>query len=432
MLTARLLGAAMQMASRQAMQLQSAGPHFRLPSADPAKQYLLYVHVPFCPVLCPFCSFHRVELRDSKARHYFPALRRQIEGYAEAGFHVGSVYVGGGTPTSDPQALVGLLERIRVLFGPVPVSVETNPSDLRPEIVSALLAVGVKRLSVGIQSFDDDLLRGMGRLATYGSGDVIRERLSRVAGLFATLNIDLIFNLPGQTRESLARDLALIQQDGFADQVSYYPLMATPATQRAMRGRMGAATLDREYEYYRLIRTQLARRFQPATAWCFSRRRGAIDEYIVTDDEYLGAGSGAFGYLQGIFYSNTFSLNRYGALATGAAGPVTMYRRMSEREQMRYDLLTRLFGLQLERAPIERKYQGRFARTLRFELAALQALGAVRSNASGWQLTERGLYAWVVLMREFLSGVNRFREQLRLHIRDEGVQTRGLAALGRG
>lgn len=432
MLTARLLGAVMHIASRQSMQLQSAGPDFRLPAADPAKRYLLYVHVPFCPVLCPFCSFHRVELRETKSRHYFPALRRQIEGYAAAGFRVGSVYVGGGTPTADPGALFDLLGRIRALFGPVSVSVETNPSDLRPEIVRSLLEAGVQRLSVGIQSFDDDLLRGMGRLANYGSGAEIRERLRSVAGLFPTLNIDLIFNLPGQTRDSLAHDLRLIQQDGFADQVSYYPLMATPSTQHAMRDRMGTATLDREYEYYRLIREQLASGYEPATAWCFSRRRGAIDEYIVTDDEYLGAGSGAFGYLQGVFYSNTFSLNRYGALATGAAGPVTMFRRMSEREQMRYDLLTRLFGLHLDREAIERKYQGRFARALRWELAGLQALGMLRSNAAGWHLTERGLYAWVVLMREFLSGVNRFREQLRLHIRDEGVRARGVAVPGGG
>jgi hypothetical protein len=99
---------------------------------------------------------------------------------------------------------------------------------------------------------------------------------------------------------------------------------------------------------------------------------------------------------------------------------------------MRYDLLTRLFGLHLDREMIERKYQGRFARTLRFELAGLQALGTLRSDAAGWHLKERGLYAWVVLMREFLSGVNRFREQLRLHIRDEGVRARGVAVLGEG
>lgn len=429
MLSARLIGAAMRLASRDAMQLQPAAPGFRLPAPDPSRRYLLYVHVPFCPVLCPFCSFHRVELREAKARHYFPALRRQIDGYAEAGFRLSGVYIGGGTPTAAPQALLDLLAQIRTLFGELPISVETNPNDLRPEILEPLRAAGVERLSVGIQSFDDALLRGMGRYDTYGSGDAIRERLHAVARTFKTLNIDLIFNLPGQTRASLEQDLSIILGDGDADQVSYYPLMATETTLRAMRDRMGVPTLKREYEYYRLIRERLDGRFQPSTAWCFSRRGGMIDEYIVTDDQYLGAGSGAFGYLDGMFYANTFSLNRYGALARGAAGPVTMYRHMSEREQMRYDLLTRLFGLRLDRAHIEAKYGGRFERTLWPELTAMRALGALRRDAQGWQLTERGLYVWVVLMREFLSGVNRFREQLRLNIRDEPATARRTPAL---
>ncbi len=417
-LIARALGAGMRLASNRAMQLRSAAD-FRLPAADPLKRYLLYVHVPFCPVLCPFCSFHRVELREAKARHYFPALWRQIRGYAESGFKLSGVYVGGGTPTAVPQELDDLLARIRRTFGDLPISVETNPNDLTPQIVQRLRGAGVKRLSVGIQSFDDALLRGMGRYERYGSGAAIRERLSSVAGLFPTLNVDLIFNLPGQSPESLQRDLDIIRGDGHADQVSFYPLMATEATARAMRDAMGAPTLAREYDYYRQIRAELGSQYAPATAWCFSRQPGMIDEYIVTDDEYLGAGSGSFGYLGGTFYANTFSLNRYGALATSAAGPITMYRDMSLREQMHYDLLTRLFGLHLDRKSIEAKYDGRFERTLRPELAGLRALGAVRRTDSGWQLTDRGMYLWVVLMREFLSGVNRFREQLRLHIRHE-------------
>lgn len=419
MLMGRVMGAAMRLASRRSMRLQSASGGFVLPPPDPARRYMLYVHVPFCPVLCPFCSFHRVELREAKARHYFPALWRQVAGYAELGYRLSGVYVGGGTPTSVPAALNDLLRRLRDAFGDVPVSVETNPNDLLPQIVEPLREHGVRRLSVGIQSFDDDLLRGMERLNKYGTGAQIRERLASVAGLFPTLNVDLIFNLPGQSRASLERDVDIVVGDGHADQASFYPLMATDSTAHAMRDRMGRPTLEREHAYYELIRTRLSGRYEPATAWCFSRQRGMIDEYIVTDDEYLGAGSGSFGYLGGTFFANTFSLNRYGALATGAAGPVTMYRRMGRREQMHYDLLTRLFGLHLDRASIEAKYDGGFERTLWPELTALRALGVVRRDARGWHLTPRGHYLWVVLMREFLGGVNRFREQLRSHIRHE-------------
>jgi coproporphyrinogen III oxidase-like Fe-S oxidoreductase len=157
-----------------------------------------------------------------------------------------------------------------------------------------------------------------------------------------------------------------------------------------------------------------------------------IDEYIVTDDEYIGAGSGAFGYLDGTFYSNTFSLARYAALAGSGRSPVTMYRRMGQREQMRYDFLVKLFGLSVGKAALEEKYDGRFLRAMWPEIAFFKALGALRDDGATLSLTESGMYAWVVMMREFLSGVNRFREQLRLNIRDEysvaGLRARRLAA----
>jgi coproporphyrinogen III oxidase-like Fe-S oxidoreductase len=144
-----------------------------------------------------------------------------------------------------------------------------------------------------------------------------------------------------------------------------------------------------------------------------------IDEYIVTDDEYIGAGSGAFGYLGGVMYSNTFSLNRYAQLAGSGDSPIAMFRRMNTLERMRYDFLTGLFGLSLDKAAIEAKYAGRFARDMWKELAFFRAAGAIRDTGTHYVLTERGTYYWVVMMREFFTGVNRFREQLRAHIRQE-------------
>ena len=432
MLTERLVSAAVRIGSRHAMQLEPTGEDFVLPAPRAGRRYLLYVHVPFCPVLCPFCSFHRVELREDKSRRYFPALWRQIESYADAGFQLSGVYVGGGTPTADPDALRTTLALIRRRFGVLPISVETNPSDLRPGIADMLVEAGVSRLSVGVQSFDDELLHRMGRYEKYGSGIEVRERLRSVAGMFPTLNVDMIFNLPGQSAAALERDVQAIIDEPSIDQVSFYPLMSTAATRRAMRDSMGHAAADHEADYFQRLRSGLERTYRPSSAWCFSRHGGMIDEYIVTDDEYLGAGSGAFGYLDGTFYSNTFSLARYEALAGSGRSPVTMYRRMGQRERMRYDFLVKLFGLAIGKAELEDKYGGRFLRAMWPEIAFFKALGALRDDGERLSLTESGMYAWVVMMREFLSGVNRFREQLRLNIRDEystaGLRARRLAA----
>lgn len=414
-----LIAAAMRHANRGAMNLDPLRAGFALPPPDPARRYLLYVHVPFCPSLCPFCSFHRVVLRDDKARRYFPALRTQIRQYADAGFRVGGVYVGGGTPTSVPDELERTLELINELFGRQAASVETNPNDLTPAIIAMLQRAGVARLSVGVQSFDDGLLRAMGRYEKYGSAVRIREHLAAVADAFPTLNIDMIFNLPGQTRAMLERDLDILVDELGVRQVSFYPLMVASSTRLAMRERMGGYGANREHEYYRLIQRRLARDYRAASAWCFTRGAAAIDEYIVTDDEYIGAGSGAFGYYHGLLYSNSFSLNRYAQLTDAKRSPVTMAREMSELEQMRYDFLTRLFSLSLDKEFVRRKYGGRFERRLWREIAFFRAIGALRDTGPRLELTERGMYYWVVMMREFFTGVNRFRDQMRLYIRRE-------------
>ena len=259
----------------------------------------------------------------------------------------------------------------------------------------------------------------MGRYEKYGSADAIREQLAAVADTFKTLNIDMIFNLPGQTRAMLEHDLDMLAGELRAQQVSFYPLMVAGSTRHAMRERMGGYGANREREYYCRIQRRLARDYRASSAWCFSRGKAAIDEYIVTDDEYLGAGSGSFGYYQGLLYSNTFSLNRYAQLTGTWHSPVTMARPMSELEQMRYDFLTRLFGVSLDKELVRRKYGPRFERRLWREIAFFRLIGALRDTGSRLELTERGMYYWVVMMREFFTGVNLFREQMRLNIRHE-------------
>src|SRR5206468_2548721 len=110
----------------------------------------------------PFCSFHKVQYRASVARRYFASLRQEMQQYHEAGFRFTGAYFGGGTPTSEPEELVRTVAFARELFHVREISVETNPKDLRPELLGALRAAGVSRLSVGVQSFDDTLLREMG------------------------------------------------------------------------------------------------------------------------------------------------------------------------------------------------------------------------------------------------------------------------------
>src|SRR5512144_2049152 len=121
--------------------------------AAPGLPCQLYVHVPFCEVLCPFCSFHRVRYNEAKTHRYFEALRREIQLYHDAGFRFSDVYVGGGTPTVDTDELVATLDLLRKLSPVRAVSIETNPNHLEPAALQRYRDAGVTRLSVGVQSF---------------------------------------------------------------------------------------------------------------------------------------------------------------------------------------------------------------------------------------------------------------------------------------
>ncbi len=386
--------------------------------AAPAAPCQLYVHVPFCEVLCPFCSFHRVRYQESKTHRYFDALRREIRLYHDAGFRFGDVYVGGGTPTVNADELVRTLDLVRELSPVRSMSIETNPNHLDPAALERYRAAGVTRLSVGVQSFDDGLLAGMERLEKYGSGEVIVARLAAAQGVFPTLNVDMIFNLPGQTLAMLERDLGILRQL-CVDQVSFYPLMTAPTARYRMDRSMGRSDPTLRHAMYERILDRLLDAYHPASAWCFSRNQGMFDEYIIDQDDYVGVGSGAFSYVGGAMYSTTFSLNHYCRRIEGGQSGITQRRPVGLRERMRYDYLVRLFGGELRRDYVRRRYGPAFNVLMAPELLAMRMLGATRHNADGIRLTRRGMYCWVLMMAEFFNSVNHVREQMREHIRAE-------------
>ncbi len=403
---------------REARRRMRLGPSAGI-APVPAEPVFLYLHVPFCEVLCPYCSFHRVRFEEGKVRRYFAALRQELRHYHARGFRFSGLYVGGGTPTVVPGELIETLGLVRELNPALSdLSVETNPKDLRDEVLDALVGAGVGRLSVGVQTFDDGLLAEMQRLEKYGDRAEILGRLAAAAGRFRTLNVDMMWNLPHQTEAMLEADLATVIASP-ANQASFYPLMHAPASARKMARTMGVAPRRRLRDYYERILARLRPAFTPTSAWCFTRGAPGIDEYLVDSGEYVGLGSGAFGYVGGKVYATTFSLNSYVDRVEQGLSGVTGERPIGRREQMQYELLVRLFGLRLGRARMRARYGRRFERGLWPELLAFRALGAIREDADGWSLTDRGMYLWVQMMSAFFESVNAFREQMRHQIRAE-------------
>jgi menaquinone C8-methyltransferase len=390
-----------------------------LPPPKPDRSYLLYVHIPFCETLCPYCSFNRFIMKEGIAHQYFNSLRQEMRMVAEMGYKFDSIYIGGGTPTLLIDELIETIDLGRSLFGVHDVSCETNPNHLNAEHAGKLVG-RVQRLSVGVQSFDDSLLKKIGRLSKYGSGKEIFERIKDFAGQIPTLNVDMIFNFPGQTAKAIKYDVEQIIASG-AEQVSFYPLMTAPFVEKALTQSLGKISHQSESQYYQIISDGLAGSYRPSSAWTFSRKKeNLIDEYISEYDEYVGIGSGAFGYQEGALAVNTFSLREYEQKIASGNLPLTAVHFFNPREQMRYRFMMELFGLSLDKKRFARDFGMRVERGLWKEMIFMQLFGAfARNDREKLLLTPKGRYLLVVMMREFFSSMDAVREQARQALSSE-------------
>jgi coproporphyrinogen III oxidase-like Fe-S oxidoreductase len=413
MLAERALTAVMRPLSRH-YTAHSPVSQAQLPAPIPGKTYLLYAHVPFCERLCTYCSFNRFLYDEDIARTYFSDLREEMHLASALGYRFGALYVGGGTPTILTDELCKTIDLARELFRIREVSAETSPNQLGPELAERLEG-RVDRMSVGVQSFDNTLLRQMDRYEKYGSGKQLFNQISKAQGLFHSLNVDMIFNFPSQTEEMLRHDTYLLRETG-CNQTTFYPLMASPETARSLARQIGRHDMKREPAFYGIIDEELGRTFESASAWTFSKEKGGmIDEYIVDYDEYLGIGSGAQSFLGGRIFVNTFSLSEYtsrvraGNLSVDQAGP-----QYTERDMMRYRFVVDLFGLRLDKHRFRQDFGVGVERALWAEMAFMRAAGAFdRDDSECLTLTRTGRYLLVVMMREMLTGSNRLRDEAR-------------------
>lgn len=306
-----------------------------IPNPVEGKKYMLYAHVPFCHTLCSFCTFHRFLFKEDKARAYFIALRKEMTMVKTLGYDFESMYIGGGTTTVLEDELARTIEHAKNLFPNIKeVSCESDPQHLTSAGFKQLKGL-VDRMSIGVQSFNDDILTMTDRIDKFGSGQQTFDRIMAAKELFPIINVDLIFGFKGQTDAVIASDLNMASQLD-PRQITTYPLMITHQTRQSVKGKLAASSGDMVRQY-RQILNRLNGQYTPLSAWAFGKTNNeGFDEYVIDYDEYVGVGSGSFSFLNDTLYVNSFSLKKYQHhIASGRMG-VEKQKAYSKKDVMQY------------------------------------------------------------------------------------------------
>ena len=392
----------------------------RPPEPQPGHQYLLYAHIPFCKTLCSYCTFHRFLFKEHKAREYFINLRKEMDYVKALGYDFTSMYIGGGTTTILEDELIRTIEHARTLFpGIKEVSCETDPLQIATPTFRNLKGL-VDRMSIGVQSFNDDILKMTERYDKFGSGALIYERLQEALELFPTTNVDMIFGFRGQNLEMLQRDMDLLVELN-PRQITTYPLMVTSQTRKSVKQTIAAKGIELADQYAVIINT-LGNHYRQLTSWTFGRTHDeGFDEYVVDHDEYLGVGSGAFSFLGSSLYVNTFSLRRYNERIKAGMTGVERRRNFDKHAVLQYRLLLGLFSARLSRKYFREVHGVDLDKALFKEMLGLRIAGAVKDNPEDPDnliVTDAGKFLGLVMMKAFYSGMDNVRAELRKPLRD--------------
>ena len=363
---------------------------------------LLYLHVPFCEELCGYCTFNRERFEAGLAHRYFAALREEIAIYHDKGYTFGSVYVGGGTPTVLPEELASTMALVRSLWNPKVISVETHPEHITERACSLMEEAGVNRLSIGVQSFQEPVLRSLQRKSHHITFEETCSRLRRTIASFRTVNVDMIFGVPGQTADTLRNDISAIKSL-LPHQITYYPLMRD----RAADSHRGVPSR----RFYALVVEGLSECYRLSSGWSFSLVRGnPLEEYITEGEDYAGLGSGSFGYVDGVFYANTFSIKEYVRAISERFSPIIVSRRFRPSERMRYYSLMNLFDGRLLAADAIRRFGFLPLLQLWKDCLMFAMAGGLSLGGRSLGLNETSGYRSMLMMKEFFTAIGELRK----------------------
>jgi len=374
----------------------------------------LYLHFPFCISKCPYCDFNSYQLKeDNQISSYISALYKEIAVYSQKlkKSNITTIYLGGGTPTvlSGVQ-IYNILEFCRDKFAidkNAEITIEANPGTVNSEKLKLLIESGINRLSLGAQSFNNVLLKKLGRI--HNAQDIIDSYyLAREKG-FNNINIDIMFDLPDQTTKDLQATLekAISLKP---DHLSLYNLTIKPGTEyykKYKKGKLKLPTEDEGFNMYNCAINFLEESdFEHYEIANFARpyKRSMHNLIYWENQPYLGIGAGAYSFLKGYRYMNYENPARYINEIMSNKLPVDNGEKISLRKRM---IETIILGLRTKDGVGYKKFKTRFGVNLNDtfpeQIKKLVNLGLLQKDNYRIKLTRKGIFLANTVFREFVD-----------------------------
>ncbi len=383
-----------------------------------APDSLIYLHIPYCHDLCQFCPFHiKIANGDDVYRRYTDALCREMELLAQRPYvalrEFQAIYFGGGSPSILPvgniRKIFETLHRCFKLAPDVEVSFEGEPRTLgNPELLELLKEFKTRRLSFGLQTYDELQRKRFKIVATLADVDRVTENARKLG--FDEINVDMMYDLPGQTVTTLEEDFVRLKASGF-DSVDYYNLhyFAFPKNfKHAMeRGEIPAKpNQDMHFALAQEIRWRMQEMGFRAVADQVYSVKDRVCEYfrILWGGGYgehraetLAVGSSARGYLQGIAYMNTGDVNTYVSTVSASELPVAkISARLETPENRGAVFMSKFFS-------ISKQHQAAIESIPASLWKGWSDSGLIRETPEAFVLTERGRLWTTNIMRDSLE-----------------------------
>ena len=370
------------------------------------------MHIPFCRSKCQYCDFASYAGREEMREAYVDALGTEmlVRGQEMVLKHgrPETVYVGGGTPTAlNVEQLSSVVALIKSVFGTAAeFTMEVNPGTVDGDLLKKLHEWGVNRLSIGIQSFDNNLLKRLGRIHTAEQAEEA-VKLARAAG-FDNLSLDLMYGLPGQTMEDLQKSVkkALSLQP---EHISIYGLQVeegTPFYRDQQAGRLNlpeSDVTDDMYDYLTEYLPEQGYRRYEISNYAKPGKESRHNLSYWQDVPYLGLGAAAHSYMDGMRLENVADLDEY--ISTIKSGRLPLRSEEDPSEQHHMEEFAFL-ALRTAKGIDKKKFKDTFGKELRSvygkKINRLVRQGLLKETKKNIALTKEGAKIGNQVFAEFL------------------------------